>query len=402
MTVPTSARVVRVIEGLIHPSLVARGWDTQRRAGLLLGFALLLVPLVLHDGIEGIRTGNALRIAAAVTFGLTVAFAFVAIRRWGALELATHVLCAMIATLVMSIGLFVGVPAPLFGLVTVALIALFVAGRSGAIWIPITIFLALAVAAIRGLGLMAPHPFPYSPAAQAFDVAVMCTTTSVFAWMFVSSRQRMFNELALANATLTLEVSERRRAEEGASNANQAKSEFLANMSHEIRTPMTAIMGFGDLLLDESLSPRERMEHVEIIRRNGKHLLGLIDDILDLSKIEAGRMVLEHIACSPQRVVVDVVSLMRVPALAKGLSLKVVYSTPVPAWITSDPTRLRQILLNLVSNAVKFTSKGGIVLTVRCTNPGSASPTISVRRRGLGFRHRAGEARAGVRPVPAG
>ena len=160
--------------------------------------------------------------------------------------------------------------------------------------------------------------------------------------------------------------------------ANRAKTEFLANMSHELRTPMTAILGFGDLLLDPELTAKDRADHVAIIQRSGKHLLGLIDDILDLSKLEAEKMVLERIPCSPRRVIADVVSLLRVPALAKGLSLKVVYATPIPAVIQGDPTRLRQILLNLVSNALKFTARGGITLTARCIDPAGASPTLVV------------------------
>ena len=167
------------------------------------------------------------------------------------------------------------------------------------------------------------------------------------------------------------------QAEERANAANQAKSEFLANMSHEIRTPMTAILGFGDLLLDEQLTMQVRAEHVKIIQRNGKHLLSIIDDVLDLSKIEADRMELERIPCSPRRVIVDVVSLLRVPAMAKGLSLRVVYATTVPTTIHSDPTRVRQILTNLVSNAIKFTAKGGITLTVRCLHPDSTSPSLT-------------------------
>jgi signal transduction histidine kinase/HPt (histidine-containing phosphotransfer) domain-containing protein len=342
-----------------------------------MAFALLCFPVVLWNTVVGVREGLWLQVFGSLAFSTILGFTIFAIRRWGALELATQLFCGTADVLIFVLALSTGLPITLFGVSGVALVALFVAGRRGAIWAPVGIALSLAVAAIRALGLIPPTHLAYSSVTQAMDTATICAINSGLAWMFVSSRQRLFNELAQANETLTLEISERRRAQDRANAANQAKSDFLANMSHEIRTPMTAIMGFGDLLLDEHLSPAERTMHVEIIRRNGKHLLGLIDDILDLSKIEAGKMALEHISCSPQRVIADVISLLRVPALAKALSLQVVYATPVPDLILSDPTKLRQILMNLVSNAVKFTSKGGVVLTVRCTDPLGASPTLS-------------------------
>jgi signal transduction histidine kinase/CheY-like chemotaxis protein len=365
MSPPTGAlaRMVRATDVLLHPSLIAQGWDAVRRARLLLAFVLLFFPFVLHEGIADTETKAAIRLAATLAFTATSAFVVFLLRCRGALVLATHVFVGTTAALAFAIGLFTGAPAPLLGLGGLAFIALFVAERQGAVWGLITTLLTLSVLALRVLGLVAPRGAPYSPVAQAVDAATVCAFTSGFAWMFITSKQRVFEQME--------------EAKNDACAANRAKSDFLANMSHEIRTPMTAIMGFGDLLLDGELSSKERLEHVEIIRRNGKHLLGLIDDILDLSKIEAGKMTLEHTPCSPRRIIADVVSLLRVPALAKGLSLTVAYATAVPSSIHSDPTRLRQILMNLVSNAVKFTAKGGVVLTVRCPDPMGASPSLS-------------------------
>ncbi len=144
-----------------------------------------------------------------------------------------------------------------------------------------------------------------------------------------------------------------------------ARSEFLANMSHEIRTPMTAILGYADLLVHEqSLSEQERRAHIYTIRRNGEHLLGLINDVLDLSKIEAGKMELERIACSPVSVVQDVVSLLALKAKDKQLTLQAEFAFPLPASVMSDPLRLRQILVNLCGNAIKFTKQGGVRIRV--------------------------------------
>ncbi len=145
--------------------------------------------------------------------------------------------------------------------------------------------------------------------------------------------------------------------------ASRAKGAFLANMSHEIRSPMTAILGYAEILYregDRDAAPPHRVEALETIMRNGRHLLNVINDILDLSKLEAGKMTIEKVRCSPALIVNDVADLMRVRAAAKGLSLDVEFAGPIPETIESDPTRLRQVLVNLAGNAIKFTETGGV------------------------------------------
>jgi signal transduction histidine kinase/DNA-binding NarL/FixJ family response regulator len=156
------------------------------------------------------------------------------------------------------------------------------------------------------------------------------------------------------------------RARQAAETASIAKSAFLANMSHELRTPLTSIMGYVDLLLDPEATASGRIEYLQTIRRSGEHLLTLINDILDVSKIEAGRMVVESVECSLIDIIAEVDSLMRARASEKGVAFAVEYATPIPLRVRTDPTRFRQILMNLVGNAVKFTDAGGVRVVVHC------------------------------------
>ena len=161
----------------------------------------------------------------------------------------------------------------------------------------------------------------------------------------------------------TIELEQKTRE---ATAASVAKSVFLANMSHEIRTPMNAIIGFANMVRNENYdNEEERIEFLNTICASGEHLLGLISDILDLSKIEAGCMTTENIPVSPHQLVADVVSITRVQAITKGLGLDYNWIGPVPKRIMTDPAKLRQLLINLIGNAIKFTENGGVHVIAR-------------------------------------
>ncbi len=170
-----------------------------------------------------------------------------------------------------------------------------------------------------------------------------------------------------------------------AESANAAKSAFLSNMSHEIRTPMTAILGFTDVLRRGAANdPAARERHLRTIASSGRHLLELINDLLDLSKVEAGSMEVESIPTSPALVAHEVVETLGVKAREKGIGLELDVRTPLPERVASDPARLRQIVTNLAGNAIKFTETGAVRVGVAWL-PGEATLRIEVADSGIGM-----------------
>jgi signal transduction histidine kinase/ActR/RegA family two-component response regulator len=165
-------------------------------------------------------------------------------------------------------------------------------------------------------------------------------------------------------AQLAEQAEELMRARDVAEEATRAKSAFLACMSHEVRTPLTAILGFAEELHAEQGADPTRLEALEAIRRNGEHLLRIINDILDLSSIEAGKLPVSPTAFSPAELVRETVELLRPPATERGLRIPVNFAAGLPAFVRTDPTRVRQVLLNLLSNALKFTEQGEVRLDV--------------------------------------
>lgn len=180
-----------------------------------------------------------------------------------------------------------------------------------------------------------------------------------------------------SQAALNRELEERvlqrtaalREAVARAEHLAEAKSMFLANMSHELRTPLTAILGFTDEALRGELPANRWQETLRTIARNGRHLLGVVNDVLDASKIDAGQLQVERIAVSPVGQVEEAVRLLRERALQRGLELQVDYRWPLPEYLLADPLRLRQVLINLIGNAIKFTEQGMVMVRLQCDDP---------------------------------
>ena len=210
--------------------------------------------------------------------------------------------------------------------------------------------------------------FPLDLAASPFRLAGRRHFTAIV--RDITERKRVERELseyaqALENSNRALAA-----AKLEAEVANRFKSEFLASMSHEIRTPMTAILGFSEVL-SSVLSDPEHVEIAHTIKRNGEHLVRIVNDILDLAKIEAGKVALEIGPCSPRQLIGDIHSSLARLAEQRGVSFLAECANEVPESILCDATRLRQILFNLVGNAIKFTEQGSVRIAVQCASDSS-------------------------------
>ncbi len=227
------------------------------------------------------------------------------------------------------------------------------------------ISLLLRVVPVEGAGSLYASGNQLLVLVSGFLITALLTS---IAWSITQTRAKA---VALASSmTKTIRESElcQRALAEEANAANRVKSEFMANMSHEIRTPMTAILGYGEVL-EENVTDETNpscKEAIAAIQRSGNHLMLVINDVLDISKIESGKLAMEPSECMVLETVRDVYQSFQIGASQKGLALRVEFETPVPELVITDAHRVKQILINLVGNAIKFTSHGSVTLALRC------------------------------------
>lgn len=202
-----------------------------------------------------------------------------------------------------------------------------------------------------------------------------------------NSSYSVFEDNVLLRDTIDRKTRDLLKARDNAEAANRSKSRFLANMSHEIRTPMNAVLGYSQLLLQDSEMPLSQKEKVQIIQRSGTHLLTLLDDILQMSKIEAGRVDLDTSRCELRALLDEIVLMFRDSIESKGIVFGTRFRIPTHCYIATDARKIRQVLVNLLSNAVKFTEVGEIELSVESTrlDENTFSYEIVVRDSGCGI-----------------
>ncbi len=362
MGVAFRAAIAAGVDWFIPAHVRGGNLDVLRRARLVVSFAWILIVLAIFYSVFLIWMNNPICIAGFMMAISVALLALYIIRQTGSVVMAGNLLIVaffgVLTFLACRFGGYGSLALPWYAAVPV--VALSTAGRRSAVfWLVVT---SSSLAAFYVLDYTG-YPFPSDLTPHHYKLMTMLAWIGLIVYMFALA---LLYEVAKSQALLELESKNLALKElnEAIKAANRAKSEFLANMSHEIRTPMTAILGFSEILMESELD-HEQLDAATTIKQNGEYLIGIINDILDLSKIEAGKLEVEHVQCSPCQVISDVASLMRVRANAKNLSLQIDYDGPIPQSIQSDPTRLRQILINLTGNAIKFTEVGRVRLVAR-------------------------------------
>jgi len=355
--------LARILDAFLPGKTRLADHDTRRRARLVVGFTLALIiwaPIfaVIFNALSLPHFSASVSFAGAIGVLILVQMRMTGSIAWSAHLITLDLFCVL--AYLSALGGGIGSPATAWFTAVPMLATMMVGNRSGLLWLSATLLFLTALFVEGGT--------PPSAMAEldARQFAIYHYSAKLGITLVIYS-------LALIYETLKNQFLETLVA------ANRSKSEFLTNVSHELRTPLTAILGFTDVLLEDDadrLSPAERSARLLTIRRNGQHLLELINDVLDLSKIEAGKMNVERLVVSPARIVGDVVTLLQVRADDKDLALSTVFEGRFLTTVHTDPTRLRQILINLVGNAIKFTEAGSVTITSRLTRSGESGARL--------------------------
>ncbi|HTQ37604.1 MAG TPA: response regulator [Pirellulales bacterium] len=364
----------RFVDLQISKQLRSSGVDVHRRARQIVAFTLALIiwaPVfsVLYFAVHLPTLAISILLAAGlglINLGL--------MRRFGSVMLSGNLMTLILYVLLAYLSVRSGginSPAAAWFAVIPVLSTMMLGYRNGIVW------LAATLAIMPVLFLEQRSTWPVTLSLDNHQLSIWGVASAVGITLVIYSLTLIYEHLkdAAVNSLLI---------------ANRTKSEFLANMSHEIRTPLTAILGYTDLLIEQDAEEGQdsacRAEKMATIKCAGEHLLTVVNDILDLSKIEAGKVQVEEVECDLPNLLSEVDSLMRPRAIGKGLAFEVRLTTAVPCRIRTDPTRLRQILLNLAGNAVKFTEHGYVEITTAVAGQGAeALLHIDIRDTGLGM-----------------
>jgi signal transduction histidine kinase/CheY-like chemotaxis protein len=360
---------IRAIDRLLPAELRADP-DSELRARILMAFALSIVPIggafALYFGLVGSASLALVNLFPPIFIGLVVPL----LRGTGSIALATnYAACVLVIGLTADVVLL-GVHAPMVmwfaGLPYITM--LLIGTRAGLSWVAGLSLLVGGLFLLDARGVLPEPAFPPNPVMDYVVLVGFLVVLASFGVMHTLVKGRAFTALEAINRRL---VDAQLRAEE----ASRAKSDFLAAVSHEIRTPMNGVLGMTDLLLDSGLRDDQR-EYAEVVRTSGSALLDIIEDILDLSSIESQNVVLRPTEFSPQQMVRDVAKLLDPLAHEKRLELAAEVDEDVPAAVVGDAGRIRQVLLNLAGNAVKFTEEGGVRIALDVTEDQAGRPTL--------------------------
>lgn len=340
----------------VPDSIREQGIEAVRRARLVVGVSLTAVTLLLIGSFNAHTDGARWVAHWPLITATTLASLPFLLRLTGSTNLVANLVVAAIA---ITIGFgnfarFAGGYSPLIATAIVPMVAVLLGGwRVGVVWGGISVLQVVVLAAAHAGELQLP-PFlvPSEEVIQGTSrmrasgvLTVILTLALVYDWR----KTRSLKELAVTR--------------DQAQRADQAKSEFVASLSHEVRTPISVIIGISDMLADSKLN-EEQKDLVRTLQRSGHNLLALVNDILDLSKIEAGRLEIESIPFDVLAIARDVRRQLDQAAAGKGIAFDVKLGKGIPPRVYGDPGRLRQVLLNLAGNAIKFTSDGGVELEI--------------------------------------